>query len=194
MDVLVATILSQNTNRANSSAGLERLRKRFATWDDVADARPAAIERCIRVSGLSRTKAPRIRKILLRLRADRGQIDLGYLAELPAEQAYRELLAFEGVGSKTALCVLMFALGLPVFPVDTHVFRIMDRLGVLPAGATPQRAHEALTPLIAPADCYEMHVLLIAHGRAVCRARRPQCPRCTVRPLCRYAGAPAAEA
>jgi endonuclease-3 len=196
VDVLVATILSQNTSAANSSAGFQRLKERFATWDEVADARARAIERCIRVSGLSRTKAPRIREVLRQLRSDRGRIDLAFLAGMDADRAYDALMQFDGVGPKTALCVLMFAMGMPVFPVDTHIFRIAHRLGLLPDGATPQRAHEVLTPLIAPADRYEMHVLLIAHGRAVCRARAPKCSRCPLLPLCKFPkrSAPGAEA
>jgi len=186
VDVLVATILSQNTSGGNSAAGFRRLRERFATWDEVADARVAAIERCIRVSGLSRRKAPRIRAILRQLRSDRGGIGLAFLAEMGPDRACEALLRFDGVGPKTALCVLMFAMGMPVFPVDTHIFRITRRLGLLPDAAAPQRAHEVLTPLIAPADRYEMHLLLIAHGRRVCRARSPQCPSCPLLPLCGF--------
>jgi len=186
VDVLVATILSQNTSAANSSAGFERLRERFATWDEVADAPVRAIERCIRVSGLSRRKAPRIRAILRQLRCDRGGIDLGFLAEMDPDRACEALLRFDGVGPKTALCVLMFALGMPVFPVDTHVFRIARRLGVLPDGTPSQRAHEVLTPLIAPGDRYETHLLLIAHGRRICLARAPQCSRCPLLGLCEF--------
>lgn len=186
VDVLVGTILSQNTSGANSSAGFQRLKRRFASWDDAADAPARTIERCIRVSGLSRIKAPRIRRILRQIRADRAEIDLGFLAMMAADRAYEYLLRFDGVGPKTALCVLMFAFGMPVFPVDTHVYRIAGRLGLLPDGVTPARAHEALTPLIAPPDRYAMHVLLITHGRTICKARAPKCPECTLLPDCPF--------
>ncbi len=183
---LVATILSQNTNKANSSAGFRRLTERFDTWDAVADARVSAIERCIRVSGLSRIKAPRIRSILRQVRERRGRITLDHLAGMGPGAAYDELLAFDGVGPKTALCVLLFALGMPVFPVDTHIFRICRRLGVLEESVPAAGAHEALTPLIRPADRYEMHVLQIAHGRATCRARRPRCEDCRILDCCAF--------
>jgi len=186
VDELVATILSQNTSGGNSSAGYQRLKRRFRTWNSAADAPVEEVEWCIRVCGLSRVKAPRIQNILRRIRAERGEIDLEFLAEMDSRAAYEQLVGFEGVGPKTALCVLLFALGMPVFPVDTHVFRIARRLGLLPEAATPERAHEILTPLIAPADRYEMHVLLIAHGRSVCRARNPQCPECLLLPLCPF--------
>lgn len=182
--MLVATILSQNTNDPNSSAGFERLRGRFATWDAIADAPVRQVERCIRVSGLAGTKAPRIQAILREIRRRRGAIELDFLADMGADEAFAILTAFKGVGPKTALCTLLFALGRPVFPVDTHIFRIARRLGVL-AEAVPQaRAHEALTPLIAPRDRYAMHVLLIAHGRAVCKARVPLCRQCRILHLC----------
>jgi len=160
------------------------LRERFASWDQVADATTRQIEQCIRPSGLSRQKAPRIRAILRRIRDDRGRIDLRFLADLAPEQAYDYLTAFEGVGPKTAYCVLMFAFGMPVFPVDTHVHRIAVRLGVLGAGCTAAEAHEILTSLIPPRDRYAMHLLLIAHGRAVCRARRPRCEDCRLLEFC----------
>jgi endonuclease-3 len=187
VDELVATILSQNTSAANSSAGYKRLKRRFRSWQSAADAPVEEVERCIRVSGLSQIKAPRIQAILRQVRAERGRIDLGFLAEMAPEQAYRALVRFDGVGPKTALCVLLFALGVPVFPVDTHIFRIARRLGVLPARVPAGRAHEALAPLIAPGDRYAMHVLLIAHGRNVCRAQRPRCDECNLADICKSA-------
>jgi endonuclease III len=186
VDELVATILSQNTSDANSSAGYRRLRRRFRKWSTVADAPVEEVERCIRVSGLSRIKAPRIQGILRQIRRERGTIDLEYLAALAPADAYRQLVRFDGVGPKTALCVLLFALGVPVFPVDTHIFRIARRLGVLPEAAPAERAHEVLMPLIPPKDRYAMHVLLIAHGREVCRAQNPKCLDCDLLPLCPF--------
>ena len=184
VSVLIGTILSQNTNRANSEAGFEALRQRFPTWDAVADAPLATIEKCIRVSGLSRTKAPRIRSILSQLRRKHGCISLEHLRELPPMEAYERLMEFDGVGPKTAWCVLLFSFGMKVFPVDTHIHRIAIRLGVLPPRASVEQAHQQLAPLIAPRDRYEMHVLLIAHGRRVCLARRPRCRQCNLLRCC----------
>ena len=183
---LVGTILSQNTSDANSSAGMRRLCERFATWEQVADARIAAIERCIRVSGLSRIKAPRIRTILRQIRRDRGEINLAFLAEREPNEALAYLLRFDGVGPKTANCVLLFALGMPVFPVDTHIHRIAKRLGWIGEGATAEQAHGLLAGRIAPADRFALHVLLIAHGRATCRARNPRCGECCLGDRCPF--------
>ena len=181
---LVATILSQNTSAANSSAGFRQLWRRFRSWPAVANAPVDEIERCIRVSGLSHIKAPRIRSILRQVRESTGRVSLEFLADWPEERAYEYLLAFNGVGPKTAACVLMFAFGKPLFPVDTHIVRIAIRLGLLPEGTGAERAQDLLTPLIAPANRYEMHLLLIAHGRRTCRARNPQCAFCPILPLC----------
>lgn len=184
--MLVDTILSQNTSDANSTAGFEKLRRELPDWDVVADAPVRRIERCIRVSGLARTKAPRIRAILRKIRRRRGRIELDYLGEKSDEEVYAELTAFKGVGPKTALCTMLFAMRRDVFPVDTHIFRIARRLGVMPESVPFARAHEHLTPLIAPRNRHAMHLLLIAHGRAVCKAGRPRCEQCRILRWCAW--------
>ena len=146
------TILSQNTSAANSDAGYRRLRRRFRSWNQVADAPVEEVERHIRVSGLSNQKAPRIQAILRQIRAERGRIDLQFLAEEDDEAAYAYLRAFPGVGPKTACCTLLFAFGKALFPVDTHIHRIARRLGLVIPKGTAEQSHEALTPLIAPED------------------------------------------
>ena len=194
---LVATILSQNTSAANASAGYRQLWRRFRSWSAVANAPAGEIERCIRVSGLSNIKAPRIKAILQQVRAARGRLrgpqsrctaiggpSLEHLADMDDRAAYDYLLGFDGVGPKTAACVLMFAFGRPLFPVDTHIVRIAIRLGVLRPGTPAERAQDVLTPLIRPADRCEMHLLLIEHGRRLCRARSPRCADCPLAGLC----------
>ena len=187
LSVLVGTILSQNTNGANSSAGFRELRDKFATWEQVADAPVRAIAGCIRVSGLSKIKAPRIRSILRRIRAKHGALSLEFLRSCDPQDAFDYLMRFDGVGPKTAWCVLLFSFGMKVFPVDTHIHRIAGRLGVLGelgGRASAEKAHEILAPLIAPANRYAMHVLLIAHGRRTCLARRPRCNQCCILQFC----------
>lgn len=184
VDLLVGTILSQNTSDANSSAGYRQLRRSFRSWNRVADAPVEDVQRCIRVSGLANIKAPRIQRILREIRTDRGSINLEFLRLLPPEEALAYLMRFNGVGPKTAHCVLLFSFGMPVFPVDTHIFRIAGRLGLLPRGATAESAHGTLTRLIAPEDRYAMHILLIQHGRRTCRARSPLCQWCCLPDMC----------
>ena len=171
---------------SNSSAGYERLTRKLTTWDAVADAPTGQVEQCIRVSGLARTKAPRIQAILREIRRRRGRIELDFLAEMHDDEAFRTLTAFKGVGPKTALCTLLFAMGRAVFPVDTHIFRILTRLGLLPERCTAERAHIVVAPHIARGRCLALHVNLITHGRRVCHARRPECEACTLRRRCTW--------
>jgi endonuclease-3 len=186
VDVLVDTILSQNTSNKNSDAGYRQLRRRFRSWSLVADAPVAEVERHIRVSGLSNQKAPRIQAILRQIKADRGRMDIQHLAEIDEQLAYDYLTKFKGVGPKTANCVLLFAFKHAVFPVDTHIHRIARRLKLIGAKTTAEQAHDLLKPMIPPQDRYEMHVLLIEHGRRTCRAINPKCDECPLLDLCPY--------
>jgi endonuclease-3 len=186
VDVLVDTILSQNTSNANSDAGYRQLRRRFRSWNQVADAPVEEVERHIRVAGLSNQKAPRIQAILRQIRADRGRIDLQHLADFDEQLAYDYLRRFNGVGPKTANCVLLFAFGMGVFPVDTHIHRIARRLKLIGPKTTAERSHDLLKPMIPPTDRYEMHVLLIEHGRRTCRAINPRCGECVLLDVCPY--------
>jgi endonuclease III len=183
-DVLVETILSQSTTGTNTGAGFRRLRERFSTWDHVADAPVAEVERAISICGLSRTKAPRIQQILRQIRRERGRIDLAFLARMTPREATEYLEGFKGVGPKTAACVLLFSFDSPVFPVDTHVNRICRRMELVMQEATPEQTQAVITPLIEPGSHCSLHLLLIAHGRAVCLARRGRCDRCVLSRMC----------
>ena len=186
VDVLVSTILSQNTSNANSDAGYKRLRRRFRSWNQVADAPVEEVEECIRISGLSRIKAPRIQQILRQIKANHGKMDLQFLADRDPQEACDYLTQFKGVGPKTAACTMLFAFGKAVFPVDTHIHRISRRLGWIGPKTSAEQAQRILTPLIAPEDRYAMHVLLITHGRKTCRAIGPKCDECALLRLCPY--------
>jgi endonuclease-3 len=186
VEVLVETILSQNTSNKNSEAGYRQLRRRFPTWDQVADAPVEEVERWIRVSGLSRIKAPRIQAILRQVRAERGRISLEFLKRGTVQKAVEYLQQFKGIGPKTIDCLLLFAFGMPVFPVDTHIHRIARRLGWIGVKVSAEKAHEILEPAIPAEDRYEMHVLLIAHGRQTCKAANPRCEKCTLLDVCPY--------
>lgn len=184
VSILVETILSQNTSSANSHAGYRKLWKRFRSWNKVADASVEDVAQCIRISGLSNQKAPRIQTILRQIRKEHGEICLDCLGTMSANEARAYLLNFSGIGPKTANCVLLFSQLHPVFPVDTHIHRIAIRLGWLPQQTTAEQAHDLLEPAITPADRYEMHVELITHGRQTCKARNPGCERCRLLPRC----------
>jgi endonuclease-3 len=184
VDVLVDTILSQNTSNANSDAGYKRLRRTFRNWNQVANAPVEEVEKAIRISGLSRIKAPRIQAILRQIKADRGKIELQFLETLDEDEAMTYLTQFKGIGEKTAACTLLFAFGKAVFPVDTHIHRIARRLELVPARANANQTQALLTPQIHPHDRYALHVLLITHGRQTCKAIAPRCDDCPILGVC----------
>lgn len=191
VDVLVATVLSQATSDRASLAAFARVKELFPRWEMVLEAGPAELEKVIAPAGLGRQKAARVVDILKVIRARAGSISLEFLRDLPAAEAARFLEGLPGVGPKTAACVLLFALGRPAFPVDTHVYRVARRLGLVPEKADRVRAQKILQESVDPELYLRLHVNLIAHGREVCRARRPRCPECPVRCLCDAAGSPA---
>jgi endonuclease III len=180
IDELILTVLSQNTNDLNRDVAWGRLRERFPTWDAVREAPAQEIEEAIRPGGLAPTKAVRIKRILEAL----GDDDLCWLADAPLEEARDYLCDLPGVGRKTAACVLLFSFGRPEVPVDTHVYRVASRLGLIRQGASFDEAHDEMLRLVDPEDAYEVHVLLIRHGRRTCTARAPRCAECPLRRMC----------
>jgi endonuclease-3 len=178
MSELVLTILSQNTSDTNSGRAFMRLKQRFATWEDLLAAGPDDIAPAIQAGGLARIKAPRIKGILDEVWGRLGSFDLMFLRDLPLEEAKAWLRSLPGVGPKTAACVLMFALGRPALPVDTHVHRVAQRLALVPSKAGAADAHDILEAILEPDEIYPFHISLIKHGRRLCRAQRPLCPEC----------------
>src|SRR5215208_2884529 len=181
VDELVLTVLSQNTIDRNRDVAYTRLRERFESWDEVREAPVEEIEDAIRPGGLAPTKAVRIQQILQAL--DDG---LEWLEDAPVEEGRAYLESLPGVGRKTAACVLLFSFGLPEIPVDTHVYRVGSRLGLFRPGASFDEAHDEILRLADPDDAYELHVLLIRHGRRTCIARAPHCSGCPLRRMCPY--------
>lgn len=186
VDELVSTILSQNTNDVNRDRAFAALRERFPTWEAVRDAPPQAVVEAVRVAGLANQKGPRIQQVLREITAERGSLDLSFLAELPLDEARAWLTKFKGVGPKTAAIVLCFSLARPAFPVDTHVYRVTGRIGLRPEKMSVEQAHPHLEGLLPPETYYAAHLNLIRLGRETCAARKPDCPACPVRALCAY--------
>ncbi len=178
MTELVLTILSQNTSDTNSGRAFMRLKQRFPTWEAVMEAPVGELEEAIAVGGLAKQKAPRIQASLQAVYKARGGWDLEFLREMTLDEAKAWLRALNGVGPKTAACVLMFALGRPALPVDTHVHRVAQRLGLVPMKASAEKAHEILESMLEPDEVYPFHISLIKHGRRLCRAQRPLCGEC----------------
>lgn len=185
---LIATVLSQHTSDTNSARAYAQLVRTFPSWEQVRDAPAEVVADAIRQGGLAALKAERIQAILrvLTERLAGEPLSLDSVSRKPLDEALAYLRELPGVGPKTAACVLLFSLGQPAFPVDTHVHRVSGRLGLIGPSETADAAHVTLTALI-PADWrHTMHVDLIRHGRTICTAQRPKCSRCPIRSECRY--------
>ena len=184
VEVLVQTILSQNTSDRNSGRAFERLVASFGSWEDMADASVGEISRSIEAGGLGEVKARYIKQALGEIRRRLDGFELDFLKKLPVDEARDWLRQLPGVGMKTASCVLIFSLGMPALPVDTHVLRVAKRLGLIDSKISAEKAHKLLEGLVPPEDVYQFHVLLIEHGRKICKAQRPRCKECVLRELC----------
>ncbi|MBP6440629.1 MAG: endonuclease III [Caldilineaceae bacterium] len=187
VDELIGTILSANTNDVNSGRAFDQLQAAFGgDWDAVRTAPIDAIKTAIRPAGMYNQKAPAIVATLERIKADRGDYDLRFLAALPVDAAMAYLTSLPGVGHKTASIVLLFCFNRAAFPVDTHIQRISQRLGISGRRAAPDKIKGTWEELMAPATFYSLHIDLIQHGRKTCQAQTPRCEVCPLQALCDY--------
>jgi endonuclease-3 len=208
---LVLTILSQNSADLNAERAFGSLRRAYPSdrpaerhlpgngwggvgldeapppdWIAVEEAPLPDLVEAIRPGGLAAQKAPRIQAALRTIRAERGDHSLEFLAALPPLEARAWLTRIDGVGKKTASVLLLFCFGTPLMPVDRHVERVANRIGLIPPKAGADAAHDLFLALLAPGEMYEAHVGLIRHGRKTCHARRPACDTCPIAPRCRF--------
>ncbi|HEY80142.1 MAG TPA: endonuclease III [Caldilineae bacterium] len=181
---LVQTILSQNTSDVNTARSYASLRAAFPDWHAVMTAPAEAVVDAIRAGGLANQKAPRIQAALRAIYEIREDFDLSWLAELPVAEARSWLTSLPGVGNKTASILLLFCFDMPAFPVDTHVHRVTRRLGLAPASASPDQVMRIIEAHAPPEWFYPLHLNLIRHGRAVCKAQKPRCDGCVLANLC----------
>jgi endonuclease III len=192
LEMLIATILSQNTTDVNRDRAYASLMRRFGSFDRVARAKEAEIATAIRSAGLQTQKARAIRDVLGRIQAATGKLDLRFLAEMTPEDAFSWLLASRGVGTKTASIVLLFSFGRPFFPVDTHIGRILRRVGLIPESGDAFRYASSVLPKD-PALLLDLHLLFIQLGRTLCRPRRPACVSCPIVARCEHGRTAGAE-
>ncbi|MFW5714031.1 MAG: endonuclease III domain-containing protein [Brevefilum sp.] len=184
---LVSTILSQNTNDTNRDAALAKLKAAFPDWEAVMHAPTEAVVKAIRTAGLANQKGPRIQGALQDIAEQTGgEINLDFLKEMEPEEAREWLLDVKGVGPKTAAIVLLFSLGIPAFPVDTHIYRVSGRIGIRPLHLSVEKTHAYLEERIPEEAFYDLHLNLIRLGRQVCGARKWHCYRCPVEDLCEF--------
>lgn len=188
LETLIKTILSQNTNDSNRDRAYRSLRRRFGSLTAIKDAEVKEIAEAIRVGGLHRQKALRIKQVLQRVEQETGSLDLSYLGGLSLDEGMAWLLASPGVGKKTAGIVVLFSLGKPYFPVDTHIRRVLTRLGVVEPQEDPHDRMNAMLPKD-PQFMATLHLYLIQLGREVCRPRCPDCLHCPLNDRCKWAKA-----
>ena len=177
---LVFTILSQHTSDINSERAFRGLMERFGSLEAVAEGEVADIQTAISHGGLAKIKAPRIKEVLTRILALNESLDLSFLAEMPLDEAKVWLRQLPGIGPKSAGIILSFALGMPAMAIDTHIYRVCQRLGIIGPKVSVEKAHDLLEAAVEPDQVYPFHVAFITHGRQVCKAQRPRCVECIV--------------
>lgn len=181
---LVFTILTQHTSDNNALKAFNNLCARFSSWEDILNAKDEEVSKAIFIGGLSKIKAPRIKSVLKMIHTKRGAFNIDFLSQLDLEQAKNWLKDLPGVGPKTAAVVLSFALNMPAMPVDTHIYRVSKRLGLIDQKTNIDRAHDILENSIDTCKIFSFHVYLIQHGRTVCKAQRPLCSKCILKDKC----------
>jgi endonuclease-3 len=184
LDILIETILSQNTNDRNRDKAFQRLKTRFPHWEDVLGGKTKWIVSAIRPGGLAEQKARRIHEILRWIKEREGRLSLSFLKRINSEKIKETIGALKGIGPKTLHCLLLFGLRREAFPVDTHILRIGKRLGFIPEGMDAEKAHSWMVPFIPKGKSLSLHLNLIRFGREICRARNPQCGVCFLTNVC----------
>jgi endonuclease-3 len=186
LSMLINIILSQATTDILSHKTFENLKRKFETWEMVADADEGEIADAIRLGGLANQKAKVIKNILEQIKAKHGKLSLKFLNKMPDETARDYLLEFRGIGPKTVACTLLFSLHKEIFPLDTHIFRILKRMGILPEKIADEKAHKLLDELVPKGKFYSLHVNLIRLGKQICRPREPLCEECPLIEYCDF--------
>ncbi|GAK53375.1 putative DNA glycosylase [Candidatus Moduliflexus flocculans] len=187
LDNLILTLLSQNTNDVNRDKAYEKLRSRFPTWDDVLQADVREVAEAIRLAGLANQKSERMQAILRWIQEKYGALNLDCLCEMTRQEAIETFCQLKGIGIKTIAVVLAFSCGVDIFPVDTHVHRLCNRIGLVnPSTKSAEQTFELMQPRVPAGKAYSFHIHLITHGRTTCKARTPECQRCPLTALCDY--------
>jgi len=186
VDMIIATILSQNTNDKNSYKAFQNLKNKFKNWNEVAKLTASQIEKHIKIAGLGKQKSKAIKNLLSTLLKEKGKISLNYLDTMKDEEILNELTSFQGIGLKTASCVLLFAMRKNYCPVDTHVHRTTNRIGLVKT-STPDKSFAILNENMPDGIAHQFHTNLIRLGREICKPTNPSCKICPLFKVCEYA-------
>ena len=189
LDEYLYILLSLRTHEKGFSGAYKGFKRAFPSWQDARSAGARQIAKAIGTGGLARQKAQRIKAALKMIDAELGEVSLRKLRRMSQEEAEGFLVRLPGVGLKSARCIMMYSLGLPVLPVDTHVARIAYRLGWVPK-TNSQMLHDLLERIVPPKLRFSFHVYCVQHGRKVCRSQYPQCCVCCLAKSCPRVGVP----
>lgn len=185
VDLTIGTILSQNTNDNNSYKAFNTLKKNIKQWGDVLDLESEELEALIKVAGLGKQKAAAIKNFLKEIKGKNKKIDLDFIKNMSDEEGLRELTAFKGIGVKTASCVLLFALDRDVCPVDTHVHRTVNRIGIV-SEKQRDKTYFSLNVDFPKGVAHSFHTNLIRLGREICKPQKILCSICPLFSVCEY--------
>ena len=187
LDNLMLTLLSQNTNDVNRDKAYQTLRNRFPTWEMVMNADGREIAEAIRSAGLANQKSQRMQEILRWIYDQYGKLDLAFLCDMEPQEVIETFCQLKGIGIKTISVVLAFSCGVDIFPVDTHVHRLCNRIGLVnPPTTSAEKTFSQMQSRIPAGKAFSFHLNLIKHGRTLCKARKPLCEQCPLRQLCDY--------
>jgi len=174
--VLISTVLSQRTKDINTHRASEALFSEYETPKELAEAPLEEIKDLIEPSGFYNVKAERVKRIARRIHEE-------FDDQVPED--LRSLLDFKGVGRKTANCVLVYGFGEPAIPVDTHVHRISNRMGIADT-EDPEETEKILEEEIPKRFWIEINKLMVEFGKNICQPRKPKCERCPLTDMCWY--------
>ena len=186
LEMLIRVVLSQATSDILSERTFQSLKTKFKTWEDVLAADTGEVAESIKLGGLANQKAKVIKELLVNVKAENNSLDLSFLQDLPTREAATFLKGFRGIGPKTIACTLLFACHKSIFPLDTHIFRVLRRVGLVPQKCSDERAHEILDRIVPEGKFYSLHVNLIRLGRRICRPQEPFCKRCPIVEYCDF--------
>ena len=187
LDMIIATILSQNTNDTNSYKAYKHHKQKYPDWSALINTPGTKIESIIRVAGLGKQKSAAIKNLITELSNRNKKISLDYLFDLSNEEVLTELTSFKGVGTKTSACVLLFSMKRDVCPVDTHVHRTLNRIGLVKT-STPDKTFSELHKDFPRGIAHSFHTNLIRLGREICKAGKPNCSLCPLDKICTFTG------
>ena len=185
VDMLIATILSQNTNDKNSYRAYKNLKKEYPNWEMILEANREDIEDVIKVAGLGKQKSAAIKNFLDDLHSKRNKISLDDIVQKKEPEILAELTEYKGIGIKTASCVLLFALDKNVCPVDTHVHRTLNRIGIVKENS-PEKTFWRINKKLPEGLAHQFHTNLIRLGREICKPKKPNCSACPLLKICDY--------